>query len=1168
MRTNRTLYLIIIAFLFMVVNPLQDAHSQKSGYRITGSFHSAPFEPQPDAAANDDSLRVRLIGRWANGPCNCVTTVGNIAFFGNGAYLEIVDFGNPANPNELSKVLLPAVVHGVAVSGNYACVTIESDQLCVIHISQLSQPAILGYCDVGTNPEDVAIQGNYAYVASWHGGLYVIDISQPDQPENTGFCSTPGMPVGVAVSGNYAYVADSEQGLRIINIAQPDQPVEVGFFDTDGSAEDVVVSGNYAYVADYSNGLRVINISQPQNPYEAGFCDTPGEAIGIFLDGIHAYVADGRPSLRIIDVSQPNNPREIGDFQTSGGCNDISVSGNYAYIANVPGDLQVLDVSLASNPTEAGTFPAGGTAYHIAINGNYAYVASRGAGLRILDISSPDQPFEAGRWEGNVSVQYTVIRGNYAYLACWWRAVRILDISNPIQPVMVGAYSPPGYAYGIALDGNTAYVAAYTDGLRAVDISDPAHPNEVGFFDTGDKAEFVTINNGYAYVADKNDGLRIIDISQPASLHEVGYFDTEGRTNGLAVNANYAFVADDYRGLRVLNISQVNNPTEIGFYDTGGTAYAVGFSGIHAYLADGSAGLRVFDVSQPSSPIEVGYYETSDIAVQVTLHENYAYVADYDGGIYILEFLASLPGTPELAQPTDGTELNDETPTLSWSVPSDPNGDQLHFKVEIANDDDFAMPIAGSPFESRFSSSGFSPTPPVTEGSGTCSFTLTSSLADGDYWWRVTARDGTDYGAASEAWKFTVNASQKTITRTFNQGWNMFSINVSPAIPDIQALMSPIVDKIVLVKNNSGETYIPAYGINTIGDIDFLEGYQAYLSAAASLNVDGQPVAANAPIDLAAGWSMISYLPDHPIAAETALASIASQLKIAKNNAGEAYIPAYGINQIGQMQPGQGYQVYLNGAGTLTYPASGSLSLASSESTETHRKMQPRHYRRAGNTGENATVVLPKDIEPRYSDGAFLEEGDEIGIFNSSGICCGAIVWQCENAAITIWGDDSQTENPDGFRNGEQFSFRVWRKHLNREYPVTIEFHNNHPCGYQSNGFSVLSHFIVDLRRDVSRIDAAGIPSDFRLLQNYPNPFNPETTIEYHLPQSTQVVISIYDIQGHEVRRLINETRDAGYHTISWDARDDADVRVASGIYFYRITAGDFSEVKKCLLMK
>jgi hypothetical protein len=83
------------------------------------------------------------------------------------------------------------------------------------------------------------------------------------------------------------------------------------------------------------------------------------------------------------------------------------------------------------------------------------------------------------------------------------------------------------------------------------------------------------------------------------------------------------------------------------------------------------------------------------------------------------------------------------------------------------------------------------------------------------------------------------------------------------------------------------------------------------------------------------------------------------------------------------------------------------------------------------------------------------------------------------------------------------------------------------------------------------------------LYNNYPNPFNPTTTINYQLTEKAQVVIKIYNIIGEEIVKLVNEYKDAGYHTIQFNAND-----LPSGMYLYRIQAGEFSDVKKMLLIK
>ncbi len=89
------------------------------------------------------------------------------------------------------------------------------------------------------------------------------------------------------------------------------------------------------------------------------------------------------------------------------------------------------------------------------------------------------------------------------------------------------------------------------------------------------------------------------------------------------------------------------------------------------------------------------------------------------------------------------------------------------------------------------------------------------------------------------------------------------------------------------------------------------------------------------------------------------------------------------------------------------------------------------------------------------------------------------------------------------------------------------------------------------------------IPLKFHLSQNYPNPFKEKTKIKYCVAFSTQVNISVFDTKGHLVKNLIDEVQDAGTYEIEFNAAS-----LSSGVYFYKISSGNFTAVKKMLLMK
>lgn len=136
--------------------------------------------------------------------------------------------------------------------------------------------------------------------------------------------------------------------------------------------------------------------------------------------------------------------------------------------------------------------------------------------------------------------------------------------------------------------------------------------------------------------------------------------------------------------------------------------------------------------------------------------------------------------------------------------------------------------------------------------------------------------------------------------------------------------------------------------------------------------------------------------------------------------------------------------------------------------------------------------------------------------------------------------------------------------HGNSNSPKYYSYPDN---SIESSGkyFYRLKQTDIDGTFDYSDVVEASIvsPNNFELLQNYPNPFNPTTSISYTIPGNGNVTLSIYDILGNRVALLENGNRTAGSYSTSFDAS-----KLTSGIYFYTIRSGNFTETKKMLLMK
>jgi hypothetical protein len=99
---------------------------------------------------------------------------------------------------------------------------------------------------------------------------------------------------------------------------------------------------------------------------------------------------------------------------------------------------------------------------------------------------------------------------------------------------------------------------------------------------------------------------------------------------------------------------------------------------------------------------------------------------------------------------------------------------------------------------------------------------------------------------------------------------------------------------------------------------------------------------------------------------------------------------------------------------------------------------------------------------------------------------------------------------------------------------------------------------------------SATLPKAFSLSQNSPNPFNPSTTINYTVSEGekVRVTIKIFDIRGKQIRTLVDEVKESGTYSVFWDGTDEKGSRISSGVYFYRMVAGEFDQIRKMVHLK
>jgi len=125
------------------------------------------------------------------------------------------------------------------------------------------------------------------------------------------------------------------------------------------------------------------------------------------------------------------------------------------------------------------------------------------------------------------------------------------------------------------------------------------------------------------------------------------------------------------------------------------------------------------------------------------------------------------------------------------------------------------------------------------------------------------------------------------------------------------------------------------------------------------------------------------------------------------------------------------------------------------------------------------------------------------------------------------------------------------------------------PPGYSAAaGSELYSGFWKSVLRSI--ITDSELPDAARneLFQNFPNPFNPATTVRYSTAREGRVSLTVYNVNGQRVRTLVDAVQPAGTYAAVWDGKNDGGRTVATGVYFYRLTAGSFTEVRKMVLLR
>jgi hypothetical protein len=460
------------------------------------------------------------------------------------------------------------------------------------------------------------------------------------------------------------------------------------------------------------------------------------------------------------------------------------------------------------------------------------------------------------------------------------------------------------------------------------------------------------------------------------------------------------------------------------------------------------------------------------------------------------------------------------------------------------------------------------------------------------------------------------------------EGWSWISVNTmtedSNAVNTALSTVVPADGDVV--KGQSDFSQYSADQGAWVGSLESLRpgrGYLVHLDERGSLVLLGDSVAVDRPIDLMKGWNWLGYLPQRPYPVDHALQNLEpapSEGDIIKSQTAFAQYVNEKVGWLGSLEtlrPGRGYFLNLSEAATMAYPTGPptqtqvtvqSVARAGASGSDEDASTRPARSVSAGRSGstrlgpptgaspapsagrstpepptktdqampewnvhaqahgQSMTIIADVQVDgtsitdPQARLGAFIG-GELRGVARPV-----ALPEQDGSRVFLVVHGAAQEEGDVSFRIFDPTTGRVHREvrllsglpGVNRttargQLPTHIDFIPGRPRGTVG---------------DPVWINAGTLPDDFtptqvQLKGNYPNPAARQTTVRFALPEHERVTIEMYDVLGRRIRRVVNAQKKAGWHEVTLDTQ-----RLASGVYFYRMEAGDFQESRKMVVVK
>jgi hypothetical protein len=384
-----------------------------------------------------------------------------------------------------------------------------------------------------------------------------------------------------------------------------------------------------------------------------------------------------------------------------------------------------------------------------------------------------------------------------------------------------------------------------------------------------------------------------------------------------------------------------------------------------------------------------------------------------------------------------------------------------------------------------------------------------------------------------------------------SQGWSGISSYLQPVDPDVEDILAPIINELIILQNQIG-MYWPGQGINTLGTWNTHSGYQIKMSGEIQLTITGT-VETNTTINLFEGWNLIPVISNCGAADIAELFAGTSMVMVREVAGTGIYWPDFGISTLGKLLPGSAYMVLMETDEDIVFPSCSKAQSIGGNGSEEIASGKQLLKEAAGISGQAEIIPTPNihtiAVPVSAFDGIDIAYGDILEAFDTNKNCYGLAQWKGVNLSISLFGDDQTSPENDGFGEGNPVSFKLFKTGSGEELLLEAIYNKLLPDNdgrFVSNGISSITGFKAG-PTGISGINPAEISI-------YPNPATDKISISYHA--DTEATLSLYNIHGLELMSI----------TITQATSDVNISMLAPGPYLVKIHNAESSFVQRLIV--